>query len=172
MRIANYDKQNHDVYTFNESLLRLISWGYNGTNFILPPSPEEYSSYIDPITGNLVQLENCSASLPAEFIFRRKAPVTGFNSSAATFIQNKGLDVPDWSGIHVRDRGSGTNRCLDPHVNFALGTELYNQTPPYEKVFDTNYWNSGDPPFYLISDRHFLACRHFIGPTNTSNKTI
>jgi hypothetical protein len=109
--------------------------------------------------------------LPPGFVFRNQAPPTGYNSGMTTFLQSRGVAVPDFSGVHVRDRGSGVNRFSPPHWNFIGQTEMYGPNPYFDPL-DYNNWTNGVPPFCMVSPKHFLGCRHFIGPGNTGNITV
>ena len=140
MRITNYNSVDHDIYTFNESGMVLVS--------VLPPT----------VTENLNN--------------RVKAPITGYNTEGLWNRSLGGLTVPDWSGLHARDRGSNSygnpNDCYSP-PDALIG--YYDDTYPYPFILNPHNWNNRVPPLYLISPKHFLACTHFTGP-NTATAGI
>lgn len=134
MRITNYNSAAHDIYTFNESVMVLVS--------ALPPTVNE-------------NLNN-----------RVKAPITGYNNAGLWNLSLGDLTVPDWSGLHARNRGSNSygnpNDCYLPPLNPQIG--YYGDTAPYSYILNHQNWNNREAPLYLISPKHFLACRHFTGP--------
>lgn len=102
---------------------------------------------------------------------RVQAQVTGYNTAGLWNLGLGGITVPNWSGLHVRARGSNT--YLEPWSFYYIqnSASYLAETPPYTNLLATNNWNNGTAPLYLVSDRHFLACRHFTGPT-TNTATI
>jgi len=99
---------------------------------------------------------------------RVQAQVTGYNTAGLWNLGLGGIAVPNWSGLQARNRGSNT--YLTPW-EFYYKPSLSNylaETYPYTNLLDTNNWNPGSPPLYLVSDRHFLACKHFTGASTTS----
>lgn len=185
MRIDNYNSTKHDIYTFDETYLRLISWGF-GSGPIIPCVTTEYSSYVNS-SGQTIPIPP-GGPLPAGFTFRQHAPVIGYNSGMVSFLQSKGVDVPDFSGLHVRNRGSNLNRFAfrsdsgfiqgEPFWILADNGNIQNPTNgmyaenPIFNPLDHNNWNNGVPPFCMVSPKHFLGCNHFVGPENNTNQTI
>jgi len=182
MRIDNYNSAIHDIYTFDETYLKLISWGF-GAGPIIPCVATEYSSYVNA-NGQTIAIPPGSP-LPDGFIFRQHAPVIGYNPGMASFLQSRGVDVPDFSGLHVRNRGSNLNRfALRSDTGFALGEPFFYYSSPTDLTIgmyapdpildplEHNNWNNGVPPFCMVSPKHFLGCKHFVGNTNTANQTI
>jgi hypothetical protein len=170
MRISNYNKTIHDIYTFDETIpIRCISWGF-GSGPIIPCVPTEYSSYVDPNTGQTVNIQP-NEPFPEGFVFRNQIPPTGYNPGMRAFLESRGVPVPDFSGLHVRSRGSSLNRYNQPSKTYINGDKLYDANPFFNPL-DYNNWNNEIPPFCMVSPKHFLGCVHFVGQYNYNNVWI
>lgn len=145
MRILNYNSVKHNIYLFDEQT-ELVLVGS------LPPSPNEFSSKIK----------------------RQHQQPVGYNSLGLwnSLSGYSGLYSPDWSGLHVRGRGSSRNTANPPHHTYYKGIALYQEPAPYADVLDINNWNNELPAFAIVSPKHFVACRHFIGFSNRAPQYI
>lgn len=142
MRIRNYNSVDHDIYIFDQpESLRLV-----GT---LPPTPDEFALGLNR---------------------KQIVPVDYNKDGLWNNAENYGLVSPDWSGLHVRNRGSSLNVNQSPHHSYSKQLLLYQESAPYSDVLSWNYWNNESPPLILVSDRHFIGCAHFIG--NTQDRQI
>ena len=145
MKIINYNKTKHDIYTFDESAMVLCT---------LPTLSER------EIQGELI--------LP----LRVHAQVTGWNYSGLwnTNIDNAG--IPDWSGLSVRSRGSNLYAAAYPTRYLWPGLETEFRSGSYSDKFkDITNWNNALPVFILISKKHFIACEHFAGTYHPTGGT-
>ena len=154
MKIANYNKQDHDIYVFDESQMVLLGE--------LPPNPQEFAGLCP------------GGSQPPSPSLRRHAPVLGYNYAGLwNQVESLGItSVPDWSGLGVRGRGSTLNTCASPHSNYLYDYALYSESAPYSDALDYNNWNSGSPPYTLISPKHIVGCNHFSGAQTTIQVTF
>ena len=150
MNILNYNGPNQDIYTFNETGMVL---------FAFPTSEYE--------------------TIPG---VRQHAPVTGWNNLGLWKTDSNIIasGIPDWSGLCARSRGSplynsGDNAMaglyggrVEPIGNlwnaFRNGATAGSQAG--NELNKISHWNNVLPPFIIISKKHFVACRHFIGNNN------
>jgi len=146
MRILNYNSAKHNIYLFDEQEVDLVLVGK------LPPTPDEFSSKLR----------------------RQHQPAVGYNLQGLWSVTpvGSGISAPDWSGLHVRSRGSSLNTNNPPHHTYYKGVGLYQESAPYSDVLDINNWNNELPAFAMVSSKHFVACRHFIGFNNRAPQYI
>ena len=150
MKILNYNSTLHDIYTFID-----IN-GENGNEDFLP-------RYL------------CAVPPSAEEVISNRGSYTAvsYNQNALCVTNTLGHH-PDFSGLHVRSRGSNTSG--NPWGSYISAPDSYpflNAQQPYEEnVRNLQNWNNGQVPFLLLSSKYFTGCAHFIGNANTANQTI
>ena len=147
MQILNYNSTLHDIYTFQQPN---GDPGFNPINLCaVPPDAQE------------------------NVAIRVHSTAIGYNQSALCVTNTLGHN-PDFSGLHVRSRGS--NQYLNPGVAFSYirgNPGFLSAVQPYtDNVHNLQNWNNAMPPFILVSSKYFISCKHFIGPTNTENQTM
>ena len=145
MKIINYNKTNHDIYTFDEILSQT------------------------PIGMPLCALPtSATESIPG---VRKHATVTGWNNAGLWNSNIDGSGIPDWSGLSARSRGSNLygspTQCLRPSL-----IEEFNTRSSDSKFSDITNWNNRIPVYIIISKKHFIASTHFIGTGNFNPKTF
>lgn len=151
MYIINYNSTKHDIYTF-ESGMTLIS-----TSFI----PEVGQPYVDdyPLCTNC---GNCT--LPSTYDRKQASPM-GYNDLGLWKINPPGGIIPNWNGLHTRERGSSINTCSVPwHTYILRNRPSFNRgTLQDDKYSPLNHinWNNEIPAAVVISPRHFLSTTHF-----------
>ena len=104
---------------------------------------------------------------------RKHATVTGWNNDGLWNTNIDGSDIPDWSGLSARSRGSNlygtleSTQCLWPTLidEFTIGSNDL-------KFSDITNWNNRIPVYIIISKKHFIACAHFTGTSNTQSFNI
>ena len=147
MKILNYNSTLHDIYTFTN-----IN-GENGNEDFLP-------RYL------------CAVPPSAEEVISNRGSYTAvsYNQNALCVTNTLGHH-PDFSGLHVRTRGS--NRYAGPGYSYIGGDSgfLEAQQPYEENIRNLQNWNNGQPPYTILSSKYFLGCKHFIGG-NVANQTI
>jgi hypothetical protein len=147
MNILNYNSTLHDIYNFEQPN---GSPGFDPTGLCAVPTSAQ---------------ENVALRIHSTAI--------GYNQSSLCVTNTLG-HYPDFSGLHVRTRGSA--RYLNPHPAFTYILNIEGflaATPPYtNNVHNLQRWNNGSPPFILVSSKYFTGCMHFVGSTNTANQTI
>ena len=144
MKIFNYNSELHDIYTFQRD---------DGT-------PGFDSSRLCEVPPSAT-----------EIVANRGYSVAVSYNQGALYVTNTLGHHPDFSGLHVRTRGS--IRSGNPWSGYKDGeTDFLAAQPPYEEnIRNLQNWNNGQVPFTILSSKYFAGCKHFIGP-NTNNQII
>ena len=165
MWIPNYNSAAHDIYVFgitteskefltNNNLLFYPypgnTAGTVGLNYI--PAGTSYSYLLCAVPGSITE------TIPG---IRRHAPVKRYNTDGLWSGYTGAGGAPDWSGLSVRGRGSP----LYLGEGVFKGFKVNGNTGSYDELHNHMNWNNGLPPFIVISNKHMLGVKHFVGNT-------
>jgi len=104
----------------------------------------------------------------------RDAPLRGAGSNGGEHPlwnmrrkDNKALyEITGWPGSEIPgDDVFKTDLHFDPSIpgfTWEHGIRDFN-VPHYKNILNINNWNNGIPGWFVLSKRHVLGCRHFIG---------
>lgn len=99
---------------------------------------------------------------------RVQASPSAYNTSGLWYSNTIG-HTADFSGLSVRNRGSSLSSRWNTYKDGA--SVVNSATAPYNNdVLNFLNWNNELSPFVIISDTHFIGCKHFIGEDNIQNQ--